>query len=178
MCQVPGASKMRFRNAYFRSLVHSSQKLWPKPDKGISAPRIQPCKTGGSQNLMNERYLIKTPFLTFDYLSKCNTKLPCTFGNSKRKFFWTGLLRSHFLSNSKVAGVWSQGYVEMMRLILHIYKNQRFSLKSCCHNLQKNPDGLISGWGVRQSWRRRWTCNNIRISDNWFEFEWYYLSAA
>ena len=24
--------KMQFRNAYFRSLVHSSQKLWPKPD--------------------------------------------------------------------------------------------------------------------------------------------------
>ena len=26
------AFKMQFRNAYFRSLVHSSQKLWPKPD--------------------------------------------------------------------------------------------------------------------------------------------------
>ena len=26
------AFKMQFRNAYFRSLVHSSRKLWPKPD--------------------------------------------------------------------------------------------------------------------------------------------------
>ena len=26
------AFKMQFRNAYFRSLVHPSQKLWPKPD--------------------------------------------------------------------------------------------------------------------------------------------------
>ena len=43
MCQVPGAAdangvslkrafKMQFGNAYFRSLVHSSQKLWPKFD--------------------------------------------------------------------------------------------------------------------------------------------------
>ena len=24
--------RMQFRNAYFRSLVHSSRKLWPKPD--------------------------------------------------------------------------------------------------------------------------------------------------
>ena len=26
------AIKMQFRNAYFRSLVHSSRKLWPKPN--------------------------------------------------------------------------------------------------------------------------------------------------
>ena len=32
------AFKMQFRNAYFKSLVHSSQKLWPKPDWGNFAP--------------------------------------------------------------------------------------------------------------------------------------------
>ena len=42
------ALKMQFRNAYFRSLVHSSRKLWPK--------------LGGSQNLMKGRYLSKTPY--------------------------------------------------------------------------------------------------------------------
>ena len=78
---------MQFRNDYFRSLVHSSQKLWPKPDSGNFAPCILPCKIGGSQNLMKERYLSKTPFLTFVYLSKCNIKLPCFFGNSKKKVF-------------------------------------------------------------------------------------------
>ena len=32
-CGVPEkAFKMQVRNAYFRSLMHSSQKLWPKPD--------------------------------------------------------------------------------------------------------------------------------------------------
>ena len=56
---------MLFRNAYFRSLVHSSQKLWPQLH-----PCILPCKIGDSQNLMKERYLSKTPFLTFVYLSK------------------------------------------------------------------------------------------------------------
>ena len=60
--------KMQFRNTYFRSLVHSSQKLWPKPDKGNFSPCILPCKIIGSQNLMKERYLSKTPFLTFVYL--------------------------------------------------------------------------------------------------------------
>ena len=79
-----------FRNAYFSLLVHSSRKLWPKPDN--FAPFILPCKIGGSQNLMKERYLSKTPFLTFVYLSKCNIKLPGYFGNSKKRFLWTGLL--------------------------------------------------------------------------------------
>ena len=74
-----------FRNAYFRSLVHSSRKLWPKPDN--FAPFILPCKIGGSQNLMKERYLSKTPNVTFVYLSKCNMKLPSIFENSKKRFF-------------------------------------------------------------------------------------------
>ena len=83
------AFKMQFRNAYFRSLVHSSQKLWPKPDSGNFAQCILPCKIGGSQNLMKERYLSKTPFLTFVYLSKCNINLPCFFGNFQKRFLWT-----------------------------------------------------------------------------------------
>ena len=41
---------------------------------------------------MKERYLSKTPFLTFVYISKCNINLPCYFGNSKKRFLWTGLM--------------------------------------------------------------------------------------
>ena len=56
------------------------------------APCILPCKIGGSQNLMKERYLSKTPFLTFVYISKCDINLPGYFGNSKKRFLWTGLV--------------------------------------------------------------------------------------
>ena len=41
---------------------------------------------------MKERYLNKTPFLTFVYISKCNINLPGYFGNSKKRFLWTGLV--------------------------------------------------------------------------------------
>ena len=41
---------------------------------------------------MKERYLSKTPFLTFVYISKFNINLPCYFGNSKKRFLWTGLI--------------------------------------------------------------------------------------
>ena len=41
---------------------------------------------------MKERYLSKTPIVTFVYLSKFNTKLPGIFGNSKKRFLWTGLV--------------------------------------------------------------------------------------
>ena len=43
---------------------------------------------------MKERYLSKTPFLTFVYISKCNINLPGYFGNSKKRFLWTGLMPS------------------------------------------------------------------------------------
>ena len=36
---------------------------------------------------MKERYLSKTPNVTFVHLSKCNIKLPGIFGNSKKRFF-------------------------------------------------------------------------------------------
>ena len=76
--------------------MHSSQKLLPQPDKGDFAPScILPCKIGGSQNLMKERYLSKKPFLTFVYISKCNKKMPCFFGNSKKMFLWTGPMIIH-----------------------------------------------------------------------------------
>ena len=74
------AFKMQFRKAYFRSLVHPGQKLWPKPNSGNSFPFILSCKIGGYWNLMNERYFSKTPFLTFVYRSKCNINLPYIFG--------------------------------------------------------------------------------------------------
>ena len=41
---------------------------------------------------MKERFLSKTPFLTFVYISKCNINLPGYFGNSKKRFLWTGLM--------------------------------------------------------------------------------------
>ena len=44
---------------------------------------------------MKERYLSKTPNVTFVYLSKCNIKLPGFFGNSKKRFLWTGLVTIH-----------------------------------------------------------------------------------
>ena len=44
---------------------------------------------------MKERYLSKTPFLTFVYLSKCNIYLPGCFRNSKKRFLWTGLVHRH-----------------------------------------------------------------------------------
>ena len=45
---------------------------------------------------MKERYLSKTPNVTFVYLSKCNTKLPDIFGNSKKRFlctfYWSAII--------------------------------------------------------------------------------------
>ena len=55
--------KMQFINAYYRSLVHSSRKLWPKLNSDNSVLCILLCKIGGLQNLMKKRYLNKTPFL-------------------------------------------------------------------------------------------------------------------
>ena len=85
---------MQLRKAYFRSLVHPSAKLWPKPNSGNSVSCILPCKTGGSGNLMKGRYLSKTPFVTFVYLSKNNISLPWIFGNYKKRFLCTGLMDS------------------------------------------------------------------------------------
>ena len=77
--------------------MHSSRKLWPKPNSGNSVPCILPCKIGGSWNLMKEQYLSKTPFLEFVYRSKCKINLPCIVGNSQIKFFlWTGLVCTKF----------------------------------------------------------------------------------
>ena len=87
MWQVAGARCRHLAPEFLRSLGQSSRKLWPKPNSGNSVPCILPCKIGGSWNLMKERYLSKTPNLTFVYLSKCNIKLPCIFGNSKKKKF-------------------------------------------------------------------------------------------
>ena len=60
------------------------------------------CKIG-AQNLMKERYLSKTPNAT----SKCNIKLPGIFGNSKKRFLWTGLLYSFI-------GFWAKSETEWM----------------------------------------------------------------
>ena len=79
--------KMQFRDACSRSIVYSSQKLWHQLDEGNFTPCILSYEIGGYQNLMEEPYLSKTPFLTFVYLSTCNTKLPGIFGNSKKNVF-------------------------------------------------------------------------------------------
>ena len=63
---------------------------------------------------MKERYLSKTPFLTFVYLSKCNIKLPGIFGNSKKRYLWTGLMTTMatmatmmtMTTISKLEGIW------------------------------------------------------------------------
>ena len=65
--------QMLFRNAYFRSLVHSSQKLWPKPDQWFPE--------------LNEGAIFEKNSCSNNDLSKCNIKLPCIFGNSKKMFF-------------------------------------------------------------------------------------------
>ena len=91
-----------FQNAVQRSLIQvasapqCSRKLWTKPNSGNSVPCILPCKIGGSWNLMKERYLSKTPFLRFVYLSKCKIDLPCIFRNSQKRFLWTGLVCTKF----------------------------------------------------------------------------------
>ena len=109
MCQVPGAGtsnipksgkwgspEKSFQNAVQKCLFQISSALQSKvmaqPDKVNFAPCILPCSIGGSQNLKKEPYLSKTPFPTFVYLSKCNTKLPCIFGNPQKMFLWTGLI--------------------------------------------------------------------------------------
>ena len=125
---------MQIEKAYFRSLVHSSQKLCPKPDSGNFAPCILPCKIGGSQNLMKERYLSKTPFLTFVYLSKCNIKLPGYFGNSKKRFLWTGLLCMY------VPGV-------NMRYSVKIIVILGTAAECVCAKFLQNVASLRGGWG-------------------------------
>ena len=79
--------KMQFRKAFFRSLVHPSRKLWPKPNSGNSVPCILPCQIGGLQNLMKERYLSKTPFLTLVYLSNVTQNCPAFLEIPKKCFY-------------------------------------------------------------------------------------------
>ena len=54
---------------------------------------------------MKERYLSKTPFLTFVYISKCNINMTCYFGNSKKRFLWTGLILT-LNSSSGLVTLW------------------------------------------------------------------------
>ena len=46
---------------------------------------------------MKERYLSKHEIYII-YLSKCNIKLPSIFGNSKKRFLWTGLVQRYLLT--------------------------------------------------------------------------------
>ena len=68
-----GAIKMQIRNAYFRSQVHSSQKLCPEPNSAGSSC-IQPCKIGGTRT-----------FLTFVHLLKCHLKLSGSVGKQDHR---------------------------------------------------------------------------------------------
>ena len=68
MCQVPGAGIWHLN---FKVPGALCQVTW--------------------KYLMKERYLSNTPFLTFVYLSTCNTKLPDISGYSRIRL-WTGLV--------------------------------------------------------------------------------------
>ena len=50
-CNLKRTMKKHFRNAFFRSLAHSRQKLWPKPDSDNLAPCI--LATGPSERSDN-----------------------------------------------------------------------------------------------------------------------------
>ena len=77
---------MQFRNAYLRSLVHSSQKLWPKPDKD-KFPRVE----------LNEGAVFEqNTFSNFGLFIKCNTKQSCIFRNSKKCFYESVQCSSYF----------------------------------------------------------------------------------
>ena len=51
---------------------------------------------------MKEQHLSKTPFLTLVYISKCNINLPGYFGNSKKRFLWTGLVYTQHWKPSRM----------------------------------------------------------------------------
>ena len=80
---------------------------------------------------MKEQYLSKTPFLTFVYISKCNINLPGYFGNSKKKFLWTGLVCTIY------AWIWQ------LRWNCAFYFGQRHSINKEENSLSKNSFGLI-----------------------------------
>ena len=93
--QVPGALfqvtgkvgkwafKMQFRNAYFRSLVHSGRKFWPKPNSGDFASCVLPCKIGGAWN--NDRPTHPPPHQRY-LQHECSNK-----GGWGSTVFWTKL---------------------------------------------------------------------------------------
>ena len=110
MCQVPGAGTWHLDFQVPGALCQVTWKVgkWGIPEKGYQNtvqkclfqvasalqskvmaqtwlgqlrpiwPCILPC------NLMKERYLSKTPFLTFVYLSNCNIKLTGNLGKSQK----------------------------------------------------------------------------------------------
>ena len=75
-----------------RTEKEKEENTWRGKMFGLRRRKKAKGKIGGSQNSMKERHLSKTPFLTFVYISKCNINLPGYFGNSKKRFLWTGLM--------------------------------------------------------------------------------------
>ena len=58
---------------------------------------------------MKEQHLSKTPFLTFVYISKCNINLLGYFGNSKKRFLWTGLVHMVTIKGDNIQNFYIQG---------------------------------------------------------------------
>ena len=70
---------------------------------------------------MKERYLSKMPFLTFVYISKCNINLLGYFGNSKKRFLWTGLMNTHNLYDERFQNHLSNRVAHLNWLVIWAY---------------------------------------------------------
>jgi len=98
---------------------------------------------------MKERYLSKTPFLTFVYISKCNINLPGYFGNSKKRFLWTGLMCTYRLLFLEYLAVWLSGsclfspfwvariWSELDTILLFVFSYFRLCLNTCAFVIGK-----------------------------------------
>ena len=81
---------------------------------------------------MKERYLSKTPFLTFVYISKCNKNLPGYFGNSQKRFLWTGLV---YILRALVG--WS---------LLSVVQHQNIKCHATVENFKSLDKALLVRW--------------------------------
>ena len=121
---------------------------------------------------MKERYLSETPNVTFLYLSKCNIKLPCFFGNSKKRFLWSGILYTnpefnaiHFsngvsigklsltvLWTSRILKIKNQTNRNEMKWLQQIFQEWKDSAERCSTQGQSCTScktALIQMWGIQ-----------------------------
>ena len=132
---------------------------WGIPEKGYQNA-VQKCssqksgqKIGGSQNLMKEQYLSKTPNVKFVYLSQCNIKLPVLFGNSKKRFLWTGLMTTMLRGCTPLCPTWPLCWRDTPHYALYDHYVEGI------HPTMRIKWGWRWGWGLVStawSWRRIW----------------------